>query len=469
MRQGHRAWSAAITFAAAIRVSSLAHAAPPQVPSLPATTAGYVQYAITDAPNYYKTPPVSGANNTPASNPITDAGATLGRVLFYDKRLSHNNGVSCSSCHKQAKGFSDENQFSAGIDGQLTTRHSPGLSNATFYAGGKAFWDERAASLEDQALMPIQSATEMGSTLSEVIAKLSATAYYPTLFSAAFGDPAVTSDRIGKAIAQFERSMVSYNSKFDAQLKAPQQSILDADELAGQVLFNGSARCSACHGTNARISDTPHNIGLDATITDPGVNNDGKFKSPSLRNVEVRGRFMHDGRFASLEEVVEFYSTGVQDSQFLDNRLKTPLQLNFTGTEIAQLVAYMKTFTDPTFLSSSLFSDPFVTLPGDYDGDGIVSSSDYIVWRKNFGDTSLLVADGNGDHTVNQADYDVWRQNFGKTWQDLVYGAGGGLANASVPEPTGLALAIVAVICGLNSRLIARRVSCRSGDNSGRL
>ena len=255
MRQGHRACAAAIAFAVAVAISPFAYAAPPQVPSLPSTTAGYVQYAITDAPNYYKTQPVSGTNNTPPSNPITDAGATLGRVLFYDKRLSHDNGVSCSSCHKQSKGFSDENRFSAGINGQLTGRHAPGLSNATFYAGGKAFWDERAASLEDQALMPIQNATEMGSTLSEVIAKLSATAYYPTLFNAAFGDSAVTSDRIGKAIAQFERSMVTYNSEFDAQLKAPQQSILDTDELAGQVIFHGAGRCAACHGTNARVTD----------------------------------------------------------------------------------------------------------------------------------------------------------------------------------------------------------------------
>ena len=137
--------------------------------------------------------------------------------------MSHDNGVSCSSCHKQSKGFSDENRFSAGINGQLTTRHSPGLTNVTFYAGGKMFWDERAASIEAQALVPIQSATEMGSTLSEVIGKLSATTFYPTLFTAAFGDSAITSDRISKAIAQFERSMVSYNSEFDAQLEAPTQ------------------------------------------------------------------------------------------------------------------------------------------------------------------------------------------------------------------------------------------------------
>jgi cytochrome c peroxidase len=308
----------------------------------------------------------------------------------------------------------------------------------------------------------------MGLTLSEVTTKLSSTAFYPTLFTAAFGDSAITSDRISKAIAQFERSMVSYNSEFDAQLKAPQQSILDADELAGQTLFNSPrARCSGCHATSARSMDIPHNIGLDATITDPGVNNDGKFKAASLRNVEVRGRYMHDGRFSSLAEVVEFYNSGVNDSQFLDGPLKAPLRLNLTTQEKAQLVAYLKTLTDTSFLSNPLFSDPFATLPGDYDGDGVVGPSDYVVWRKNFGDTTSLIADGNGDHIVNNADYDVWRQNMGKTWQSLAYGSGGGLGTTSVPEPTGLALATMAVICGLNSRRSARRAASRSGGNSG--
>jgi cytochrome c peroxidase len=308
----------------------------------------------------------------------------------------------------------------------------------------------------------------MGSTLSEVTTKLSATTFYPTLFTAAFGDSSVTSDRISKAIAQFERSMVSYNSEFDAQLKSPQSVILDSDELAGQTLFNGRARCSGCHATDARSMDIPHNIGLDATITDPGVNNDGKFKAPSLRNVEVRGHYMHDGRFSSLDEVVEFYNSGVNNSQFLDAPLKNPLRLNLTTQEKAQLVAYLKTFTDQSFLSNSLFSDPFATLAGDYNGDGVVDSADYIVWRKSFGDTTSLVADGNNDHVVNDLDYDVWRLNVGKTWQSLAYGAGGGLSNSAVPEPTALALATIGLICGLNSRRLARRASSHSADNSRR-
>ncbi len=374
-------------------------------------------------------------------------------MLFYDKRLSVNNTVACASCHQQSKGFSDSNQFSSGFDGQLTVRHAPGLSNVTYYTNGKAFWDERAASIEDQALVPIQSPVEMGETLANVVSKLGQTTFYPTLFQAAFGTPDVTSDRISQALAQFERSMVSYQSKYDSAF-APGSTTpnfaaagFTADELAGEQLFNGAGRCSACHTTNAHVSNRVHNIGLDATITDAGAGN-GKFKAPSLRNIAVSDRFMHDGRFTSLEEVVQFYSTGVQDSQYLDPLLKTPLQLNFTQQQIDQLVAFLNTLTDNTFLTSSLFSDPFVTLPGDYNGDGVVDEVDYNVWRGNFGDSTSLVADGNGDNVVDGADYLIWRKNVGKTWQDLATGAGGELAGAPVPEPAALVLAGITLICG---------------------
>lgn len=443
MEQRH--WAQGIVFfvVGALAGVGISWAAPPQVPSLPSQPAGYVKYAVTDLPNQYKTPNVSIANNTPPSNPITDTGASLGRVLFYDTRLSHGNGVSCGSCHRQANGFSDPNQFSTGVNGQ-TTRHSPGLANAAYYANGKAFWDERAASLEDQALVPIQNSVEMGSTLTEVVSKLNATAFYPSLFQAAFGTTEITPERIGKAIAQFERSMVSYNSKYDKVLQ--QQATLTQAEATGRNLFNGIANCSKCHTTDAQFSDATHNIGLDLPTTpgaDPGAGN-GKFKAPSLRNVEVRGRFMHDGRFQTLEEVVQFYSTGVLDSANLDPLLRNRLPLG--QTEIGQLVAFMKTFTDTTFLTSSLFSDPFITLPGDYSGDGIVNDADYQLWRSSYGDTTSLVADGNGDGIVNNSDYVLWRNNFGLTWQDLATGVG--LASA-VPEPAALLMAATALAGGI--------------------
>lgn len=440
--------ASALTFliAAMCVRASAAFAGPPQVPSLPSQTAGYVQYAIQNLPAHFQDG-AAALDNTPADNLLTDAGATLGRVLFYDKRLSHDNGVACASCHKQANGFSDANQFSAGINGQLTGRHSPGLANVTFYVNGRMFWDERAASLEEQALIPIQSPAEMGSTLAEVVTKLSQTTFYPQLFQAAFGTAEVTPERIAKAIGQFERSMVSYQSKFDTAF-APGSSepnfgaVFTPDELAGEAIFDGPGRCEGCHTTNAHVGQQATNIGLDATVIDPGAGT-GQFKTTSLRNAAVRGHYMHDGRFSSLQEVVEFYNSGVQDNPSLDEGLRNPLQLGLTPLQVQQLVAYLNTLTDQTFLTSALFSDPFATLAGDYTGDGVVDQKDYVLWRNSVGDTTSLVADGNGDHVVNNLDYDVWRQNYGRTWLSLATGAGGG---SSVPEPASAALLSIALL-----------------------
>jgi cytochrome c peroxidase len=436
--------------------AGLGRAAPPKVPALPAQPAGYVNYAAINFPpqyiNGFAPEQLSGAaayDNTPADNQLSDAGATLGRALFYDTRLSANNTVSCSSCHQQSHGFSDPNQFSAGINGQLTTRHSMGLSNVSLYQNGAMFWDERATSIEDQALKPIQSPTEMGSTLPQVVSKLSQTTFYPALFQAAFGTPDITPDRIAKSVAQFERSMITYNSKYDDYMNG--KATLSPAEQAGANLFTGAARCSSCHSTTAQVGDEVMNIGLDATVVDPGAG-EGTFKTPSLRNVAVRGRFMHDGRFSSLQEVVQFYSTQVQDVPQLDGRLRDPLQLNLTSDQINDIVAFLNTLTDNSFLTNPIFSDPFVTLPGDYNGDGVVDSADYIVWRKSFGDTTLLVADGNNDHHVDNLDYDVWRQNVGKTWQSLATGSGGGLGGSAVPEPSAVALVALASFCTLARR-----------------
>lgn len=461
MAQVRPNWAMVVCCAVAFYLANASNAAPPQVPSLPSQMAGYVQYAITNLPDHYKNGPVAATDNTPPDNALTDAGATLGRVLFYDKRLSHTNGVSCGSCHRQANGFSDPNQFSTGVAGQ-TSRHSPGLSNAKYYANGKAFWDERAASLEAQALVPIENAVEMGSTLSEVIAKLNQTAYYAPLFQAAFGSAEITSDRIGKAIAQFERSMVSYQSKYDTAFSPGQPpnfgSVLTADENAGRNIFNGTGKCNACHTTDAHVSNGVHNIGLDATNTDVGVNppGTGQFKAPSLRNVAVRGRFMHDGRFATLDEVVQFYNGDIQNNPDLDAVLQTPqqtpLRMGLNVAQRSQLVAYLNTLTDNTFLASSLFSDPFVTLPGDYTGDGVVNGADYDLWRASYGDTTSLVADGNGDLIVDAADYVVWRNNVGRTWQDLATGGGTSLASSTVPEPASCALALTYLAWGFTRR-----------------
>lgn len=338
----------------------------------------HYRYEDTNAnlPFYYRNGMTADADNTPDNNPITDEGATLGRVLFYDTQLSANNTVSCASCHQQAFGFSDPRVLSIGFDGGETARHSMGLTNARFYERGRFFWDERAETLEEQVLQPIQDSVEMGMTLTELEVRLQEVDYYPALFEDAFGDDTVTSERISFALAQFVRALTSSNSKYDEALQSENDSdgfeaVFTDDELAGLVLFGQgdddlegrNLGCARCHGSRAHRSDDIHNNGLDASVTgDDGAGNK-HFKAPSLRNIEVRPPYMHDGRFGTLEEVIEFYNSGVEDHPELDERLQTndgrPRRLNMSNTEKAQLLAFLKTLTDEAFLSDERFSDPF--------------------------------------------------------------------------------------------------------------
>ncbi|MEO0529890.1 MAG: cytochrome c peroxidase [Planctomycetota bacterium] len=426
-------------------------------------------------PQHFTTPQIAALDNTPVDNPITNAGAELGRVLFYDARLSHNNGVACASCHTQETGFSDPNQFSTGVNG-VTGRQSPGLSNAKFYVNresgtGHFFWDERANTLEDQVLGPIQDPVEMGSTLSSLVDELNATDYYPTLFNRAFGAGGVTSDRMSKALAQFVRAMASYQSPFDAAIaagtqQAPNFAAVDAIDdpvqvSQGHTLFNDD--CASCHRTAAQVSDNTHNIGLpnidadgdgqldDNTGTGGGASSNpdagsGEYKSPSLRNIAMRGHFMHDGRFSTLEEVVEFYSSGITPNGHPLSRGARNGGFGYTEAEKAALVAFMETLTDTTFLTSELFSNPLVTLAGDYDGSGVVDDEDLASWQAEYGMTDAdvdgpLYADGNGDGRVDSTDYTLWRDNYGATWDTSGIAA---LAQA-VPEPAGLGIVTAAL------------------------
>jgi len=349
----------------------------PGAPNLPATS-----FAYTDAvlPAWYTTAAGPGGNvvaadTTPVANPITNAGATLGRVLFYDKRLSANDTVACASCHEQSKGFSDSRTLSVGFNGGLTGRHSMGLSNARYYNPGRFFWDERAATLEQQVLMPIQDAVEMGMTLPALEVKLNAVTWYGPLFQAAFGSPQVTSDRISRALAQFVRSMVSYRSKFDQAMAtgAPGvppdfASVFTAQELQGLQIYGGvgaqnGGACAACHGTAGHIAPGIRNNGLDAnTANDQGAGG-GRFKSPSLRNIAVRAPYMHDGRFATLREVIDFYDSGVQNHPNLDPPLRAPgggvRRLNLSEQQKQALEAFLNTLTDTPMLTDPKFADPF--------------------------------------------------------------------------------------------------------------
>ena len=337
-------------------------------PTLPVAPFRYTDAAVPLPAHFRATidgTSVVSTDNTPADNAITDAGAALGRVLFYDMRLSARDGLSCAGCHSPFIGFSDTPRLSVGFAGGLTGRHSPSLTNARFYQRGHFFWDERAATLEAQVLRPIQDATEMGMTLEDLAAKLVATPYYPPLFAAAFGSREITSDRVSRALAQYVRSLVSTGSRYDRAFTAAGTpnfaATFTAQELEGERLFRTSG-CAGCHATVAQVSDSVHDIGLDLVSTDTGTGR-GAIKAPSLRNVAVRPRFMHDGRFTTLAQVIDFFDSGVQANPDLDARLRnadgTPRRLGLLATQKAALIAFLGTLTDSAFLTAPRFANPF--------------------------------------------------------------------------------------------------------------
>jgi cytochrome c peroxidase len=317
-------------------------------------------YAAPTLPVHYDATLLATSNQT-AANVLTDRGATLGRVLFNDKRLSFNDSKSCASCHSQANGFADTAQFSAGFAGGVTTAHAMRLGNIAFYqapAGGTAtmFWDKRAASVEAQATQPIQNAVEMGfdsathGGFAALITKMQALPYYPELFKWVFGDSTITEARVQNALAQFERSIISSSSKWDRAYAVVYATIpvgnsnqkfalplngtnipavdrFTVSEESGRALFiqapaNGGKGCAGCHQPPTfSLNANSRSNGLDAGETKI-------FKSPSLKNVGLAGRFMHDGRFGTLAEVLTHYATGIKASgtaadnrPALDNRL----------------------------------------------------------------------------------------------------------------------------------------------------
>ncbi|MGV3695862.1 cytochrome-c peroxidase [Flavobacterium sp.] len=328
---------------------------------------------------------VNGIDNNPASNPVTDAGATLGRVLFYDTHLSRNQTVACGSCHRQNLAFSDSPVRSLGFDFVPTRRHSIALINQRYYARGRFFWDERAPTLEAQVLQPILDVHEMGLTANEITQKIAARPFYSPLFQAAFGTGTITNERIADALSQFIRSIVSSQSKYDngraqvANRLVPFPNFT-AQENQGKELFmkpvnEGGAGCFQCHATEAFVSvnSGPKNNGLDASSTvDFGAfetfpsNNEfkGAFKIPVLRNIAQTAPYMHDGRFANLVQVIEHYNSGVKNHPNLSPQLKdingNPQQLNLTESQKAALVAFLRTLTDENILSNQKWSDPFI-------------------------------------------------------------------------------------------------------------
>lgn len=375
----------ALTCAAAIL--ALAACGREDVPSpTPAGVAAATRIDFAQVANYAAPPlpayfdgTVAALDNSPASNPGDDRVATLGRVLFYDLRLSTNNRSSCAACHQQRIGFTDPLRFSNGISTAGTTDfHAMRLGNLRYWRPGSAFWDRRMPTAEAQASQPLHSLVEMGwgetaGGIDALLRKMAATAYYPDLFAWAFGSATISEPRIQQALAQFVRAMVSHDSRWDAgyarvfSTTAPNRALdvdlpnFTAQENHGRHLFmtsvdQGGAGCASCHRppTFALAADARSN-GLDAGET-------RLFKAPSLRSVGLSGPYMHDGRFATLAEVIDFYASGIQDGPALDPRLRdggAPRRLHLDATDRAALVAFLKTLDDPALTTDPRFGDPF--------------------------------------------------------------------------------------------------------------
>lgn len=344
-------------------------------------------YANQNVPNYIT------KNNTPGFNPITDAGATLGRVLFYDKQLSVDFSTACASCHQQENAFGDLEALSQGVNG-LSGRHSMRLVNASFSVEEKFFWDERANDLEEQSTMPIQDHVEMGFSgqngdlsMSDLIHRLENLSYYPILFEKAFGSPSITEEKMQLALSQFIRSIQSFDAKYDegrAQVNNDGANFpnFSVAENSGKQLFlappqfngngvriGGGAGCGVCHAAPEFDIDpnslsngvllTPDGSAFDLTIT----------RSPSLRNVtkvngDLNGPYMHTGNFTSLIGVIGHYDSLPNNTnlQAIDPRLLpngNPQQLQLTEGDKANLVAFLRTLAGSDIYTNPKWSNPF--------------------------------------------------------------------------------------------------------------
>ncbi|MEL6649574.1 MAG: cytochrome c peroxidase, partial [Bacteroidota bacterium] len=304
---------------------------------------------------------------------------TLGRVLFYDKRLSIDNTVSCASCHLQSVAFADTAALSLGFNGSLGERNSISLSNAFAPSMKHFFWDAGTDTMATQIKLALESAIEMGMNPDSLKARIENTTFYPDLYQNAFGDPTVSVDRSVAAIRSFVLSMISLRSKYDVGRSGKFEAIETFDnftplENQGKDIFlgiSGNANCASCHQGELFLSSRVSNNGLDLVSHDPGfggisqqAQDSGLFRAPSLRNIALTAPYMHDGRFATLEEVIEHYSSGVKAHPNLDPLLRdpendTPLHLNLDATEKQALLAFLHTLTDSAFIRDVRWSNPF--------------------------------------------------------------------------------------------------------------
>jgi cytochrome c peroxidase len=351
---------------------------PNTTPSLPATS--YV-YRDEDLPLPYIFR-ISSESQTPLwdtqpnDNRTTNAGATLGRVLFYDKRLSVTNTVSCGSCHEQDHGFASSHRFDTGVLDIPLSRNAMALANARYSISPAWFSDMRVrGDLRNLIFVPIDNHDELGMSLYSVESKLKNASFYPPLFAAAFGTPDITRTRIAAALAQFVQSLISYQAKSDLANNpmtndpANPAAVFNNQEMLGLQIYQD--HCAICHELHANTNVWQANNGLDSIPTDSGTQDPalqrngslGVFRAASLRNIAVSSPYMHDGRFTTLREVIDHYDHGVKDGPYLDGVLRDvsgPIRLNLSEDEKNALEAFLNTLTDSAFLNDPKFSDPFL-------------------------------------------------------------------------------------------------------------
>jgi cytochrome c peroxidase len=334
----------------------------------------------------FSAPFVFGRFQVPADNPLTVEAVELGRRLFYDSRLSANGKVSCSTCHIQRLAFTDGRTTSVGVSGRPLAFNSMSLVNL-LWGPQHFFWNGRAATLEEQVLTPLQHPDEMAQDLGRLVRQLAADASYRKLFETAYGE--ISSTAITRALASFERTLMSTNSLYDQFLRG--ELTLDPQEELGRKLFMAhpdvkvslrGANCIDCHsqfltsGSSARYDGFSNNGLDDEAHLQPGLQaltgnaaHRGMFKVPSLRNIALTAPYMHDGRFKTLEEVLDHYDRGIKNSSTLspliveaDNRgaaASGRISLHLTAGENAAIIAFLHTLTDRDFLTAERFSDPF--------------------------------------------------------------------------------------------------------------
>lgn len=293
-----------------------------------------------------------------AANPVTRAGFALGRALFYDPQLSRDGSIACANCHQQFAAFAHyDHRVSHGIGGQDGTRNAPALFNLAWQPD--FMWDGAVHALELQPLAPIANPVEMGSGLAEVVARLQADPGYPPRFAAAFGSPGIDGQRVLRALTQFVGTIESTHTRYDAFRAGAAE--FTAPERAGLALFR--ARCASCHAEPLFSDFSYRNNGLDREPRDPGraaisgrAEDRGRFRVPSLRNVALTAPYMHDGRFATLDAVLDHYAHGIEDSPTLEPALRGGIPLD--AAQRAALLAFLGTLSDTRLVADRRYAEP---------------------------------------------------------------------------------------------------------------